>query len=152
MFPRKFTRLAEDVAAAAVLVCFSQAQLALFQQRAGIGAGFAKDFVESGAKVVLADANLANANKIADELNQGRGEKVALPIHCDVTSYGATLKAFQAAREKSFNPSQRIDYGKYQDCPKDRASEASLSVRECGNYGPQGLRRLQRRSGQPRAS
>jgi NAD(P)-dependent dehydrogenase (short-subunit alcohol dehydrogenase family) len=108
------------MAAAAVLVCLSQAQPALSQQRAGIGAGFAKDFVESGAKVVLADANLANANKIADQLNQGRDEKVALPVHCDVTSYGSTLKAFQAVREASFNPGRRIDFGVF------RSSSGSL--------------------------
>jgi hypothetical protein len=37
----------------------------------GIGAGFAKALVDSGAKVVLVDFNLAGAEQVAEELNAG---------------------------------------------------------------------------------
>ncbi len=49
---------------------------------AGIGKAIAERFVEEGAKVSLADLNLDNAQKLADEIKEKGG--VAFALACDV--------------------------------------------------------------------
>jgi NAD(P)-dependent dehydrogenase (short-subunit alcohol dehydrogenase family) len=48
----------------------------------GIGMGLAKELAQQGASVAVADINLDNARKVADEINVAGGKAVA--IHCDV--------------------------------------------------------------------
>jgi NAD(P)-dependent dehydrogenase (short-subunit alcohol dehydrogenase family) len=48
----------------------------------GIGMGLAKELARQGASVAVADINLDNARKVADEINASGGKAVA--IHCDV--------------------------------------------------------------------
>ena len=48
----------------------------------GIGAGLAKELARQGASVAVTDILLANAQKVADQINDGGGKAVA--IQCDV--------------------------------------------------------------------
>ncbi|HEU5086170.1 MAG TPA: SDR family NAD(P)-dependent oxidoreductase, partial [Roseiflexaceae bacterium] len=53
----------------------------------GFGEGIARAYVAEGARVVLADIQLAAATRVADEL----GDQ-ALAVHCDVSN-GAQVRA-----------------------------------------------------------
>jgi len=49
----------------------------------GIGEGIARVLGREGAKIVVADLNLANAQKVANKINENGGQ--ALAIECDVS-------------------------------------------------------------------
>ena len=51
----------------------------------GIGEGIARDFVENGATIAIADVALERAQKLASELCKSSPKK-ALAVHCDVTN------------------------------------------------------------------
>lgn len=56
----------------------------------GIGKGIAKKLAENGAKVIVADINLSNAEKTAAEIREIKFENRsadAFAVQCDVTSY-----------------------------------------------------------------
>lgn len=50
----------------------------------GIGEAFALGFAREGAKVIVADINVANAERVAAEIRKNNGE--ALAVHVDVSS------------------------------------------------------------------
>ncbi len=55
----------------------------------GIGEEYALGFAREGAKVVVADINIANAEKVAAEIRKNKGE--ALAVHVDVSSESETM-------------------------------------------------------------
>jgi len=59
----------------------------------GIGRGVAEDLAARGARVVLADRDLAEAERLADRLDD------ALPLALDVTDEQSVARAFAAATE-----------------------------------------------------
>ncbi|KAF9351086.1 hypothetical protein BGX34_000814 [Mortierella sp. NVP85] len=59
----------------------------------------------SSARVILADIDVADGERLADALNQGKKEKVAYFVRCDVTNYEQQAAMFTAA-EKHFG---RVD-------------------------------------------
>ncbi len=50
----------------------------------GIGRTYAQRFAQEGAKVVIADIALDNAQRVAEEIEANGGQ--ALPIYTDVTN------------------------------------------------------------------
>ncbi len=70
----------------------------------GIGAHYALALAQQGAKVVIAEISMENAEKVADEIRQGGGEAIA--VRTDVSSEPSATEAFKAA-EKSFGG---VDY------------------------------------------
>jgi 3-oxoacyl-[acyl-carrier protein] reductase len=64
----------------------------------GLGSGIARRFAREGAKVVLADVNLAAANALSDELIASGAECLAL--HCDVSSSASVAELFAAVDAK----------------------------------------------------
>lgn len=69
----------------------------------GIGEAFALGFAREGAKVVVADINAANAEKVAAEIRKNKG--AALAIHVDVSSESGTM----AMAEKTIDAFGKID-------------------------------------------
>ncbi|HTY66833.1 MAG TPA: 3-hydroxybutyrate dehydrogenase [Alphaproteobacteria bacterium] len=63
----------------------------------GIGKEIAREFVNAGAKVVIADLNLSGAKSAADELNAG--QKRAVGVAMDVTNEGQVETGMSAAVE-----------------------------------------------------
>ena len=63
----------------------------------GIGKEIAREFVNAGAKVVIADLNLSGAKGAADELNAG--QKRAVGVAMDVTNEGQVETGMTAAVE-----------------------------------------------------
>ncbi|MBV8537510.1 MAG: 3-hydroxybutyrate dehydrogenase [Alphaproteobacteria bacterium] len=63
----------------------------------GIGKEIAREFVNAGAKVVIADLNLQGAKGAADELNAG--QKRAVGVAMDVTNEGQVETGMSAAVE-----------------------------------------------------
>lgn len=61
----------------------------------GIGMGLAKELARQGASVAVADINLDNARKVADEINAAGGKAVA--IHCDVCERDSIRRMKEAA-------------------------------------------------------
>ena len=55
----------------------------------GIGEGYSKGLATEGARVVVADLNLENAKRVADEINAAGGEAVA--VHVDVADPKSAL-------------------------------------------------------------
>ena len=56
----------------------------------GIGRAYAMRFAEEGAKIVVADIILENAQKVAADIKAGGGD--ALPLYVDVSSESSTLE------------------------------------------------------------
>ena len=56
----------------------------------GIGRSYARRFAQEGAKVVIADIVLDNAQRVAKEIESNGGQ--ALPIYTDVSSEASTLE------------------------------------------------------------
>jgi NAD(P)-dependent dehydrogenase (short-subunit alcohol dehydrogenase family) len=67
----------------------------------GQGAAEAKLFVNEGARVAIGDVLDGEARKLADEINQKAGARVALPLHLDVTR-SADWRAAVDACEREF--------------------------------------------------
>lgn len=63
----------------------------------GIGSETARRLAREGAHVVLADLNLAGAQKVADEINQKYGENRAIALQMDVTSEEQVKSSFREA-------------------------------------------------------
>lgn len=61
----------------------------------GIGMGLAKELARQGAKVVVADINLGNAEKISGEIRAAGGEAIA--VHCDVCERGSIARMKEQA-------------------------------------------------------
>ncbi len=70
----------------------------------GIGAHYALALAQRGAKVVIAEINMENADNVAEQIRQAGGEAIA--VHTDVSSEASAIEAFKAA-EKSFGG---VDY------------------------------------------
>ncbi|KAI8604769.1 hypothetical protein EDD21DRAFT_365356 [Dissophora ornata] len=67
----------------------------------GFGKALAARLVGKGVKVILADIDIKDGERLANELNYGHDGKVAHFIRCDVTNYGHQADMFKAA-EKHF--------------------------------------------------
>jgi 3-oxoacyl-[acyl-carrier protein] reductase len=63
----------------------------------GFGEGIAKRFSQEGAKVVIADIDAENGQRVADEINSAGGE--ALFVATDVADSGANKAMVQACRD-----------------------------------------------------
>ncbi|KAG0360790.1 hypothetical protein BG005_009870 [Podila minutissima] len=63
----------------------------------GFGKALAARLVRKGAKVILADIDVKDGERLATELNYDRKEKVAYFIQCDVTNYAQQAAMFAAA-------------------------------------------------------
>ena len=64
----------------------------------GFGEGIAKRFAEEGAKVIVADINDDNGNKVTDEILQAGG--AAAFVHADVADSESTKAMIEATVEK----------------------------------------------------
>lgn len=71
----------------------------------GIGMGLAKELTRQGASVAVADIILANAQKVADQINASGGKAVA--IQCDVCDR-ESIKAMKAAATAALGPIQLV--------------------------------------------
>ncbi|KAF9969233.1 hypothetical protein BGZ73_008515 [Actinomortierella ambigua] len=71
----------------------------------GFGKALAERLVGKGAKVILADIDVKDGERLATELNYNRDTKVAYFLKCDVTNYADQQALFEAA-EKHFG---RVD-------------------------------------------
>ncbi|KAG0218850.1 hypothetical protein B0O80DRAFT_251579 [Mortierella sp. GBAus27b] len=71
----------------------------------GFGKALALRLVGKGAKVILADIDVKDGELLAGELNQGKKDKVAYFVQCNVTNYAQQAAMFEAA-EKHFG---RVD-------------------------------------------
>ncbi|CAO3573679.1 unnamed protein product [Mortierella alpina] len=67
----------------------------------GFGKALANRLVAKGAKVILADIDTKDGERLANELNYNKAEKVAYFVKCDVTDYSHQAEMFKAA-EKHF--------------------------------------------------
>ncbi len=67
----------------------------------GIGMGLAQELARQGARVVVADIKLANAQKVADAINAAGGRAVA--IECDVCER-ASIHAMRDAAKAALGP------------------------------------------------
>ena len=65
----------------------------------GIGAGIAADLAQNGAKVVVADINVENGARIADQISKAGGRAVAVPV--DV-SYRESIRKMIAQTVEGF--------------------------------------------------
>ncbi len=63
----------------------------------GLGAAMARRLAEEGAKVTLADVNLAGAQAVADEINAAHGEGTAFAFPLDVTKEDQWTYALEEA-------------------------------------------------------
>lgn len=63
----------------------------------GLGAAMARRLAEEGAKVTLADINLAGAQAVADEINAAHGEGTAFAFPLDVTKEDQWIYALEEA-------------------------------------------------------
>ncbi|KAG0088956.1 hypothetical protein BGZ93_002429 [Podila epicladia] len=63
----------------------------------GFGKALAARLVDKGAKVILADIDVKDGERLATELNYDRKEKIAYFIQCDVTNYAQQAAMFTAA-------------------------------------------------------
>lgn len=82
----------------------------------GIGASIAKVYAEEGAKVVVADINLENATKVAQEIIEKGGD--AIPIKADVTKQDDVKKMI----EFTINNYKRLD------CACNNAGKSSATI------------------------
>ncbi len=82
----------------------------------GIGKSIAKVYAKEGAKVVIADINLENATKVAQEINESGGN--ALPIYADVTQE----KDVKNMIEFTINHYDRLD------CACNNAGKSSATI------------------------
>ncbi|KAF9164412.1 hypothetical protein DFQ26_001458 [Actinomortierella ambigua] len=71
----------------------------------GFGKALAERLVGKGAKVILADIDIKDGERLATELNYNKDVKVAYFLKCDVTNYAEQKALFEAA-EKHFG---RVD-------------------------------------------
>lgn len=63
----------------------------------GLGAGMARAFAAEGAKVAIADLNIAGAEAVASELNARHGAGTAFAFALDVTNEQQWIAALEAA-------------------------------------------------------
>ena len=63
----------------------------------GLGEATARELARLGAKVAVLDINLANAQRVADDLNAAHGAGTALALLCDVTNGDSVQAAVSAA-------------------------------------------------------
>jgi NAD(P)-dependent dehydrogenase (short-subunit alcohol dehydrogenase family) len=63
----------------------------------GLGAATARRLSEEGAKVALADINMAGAQAVADDINECWGEQVAFATSLDVTQEAQWIRALAEA-------------------------------------------------------
>ncbi len=82
----------------------------------GIGEAIAKVYAKEGAKVVIADINMENATKVAQEIKENGGE--ALPFKADVTQKNDVKKMV----EFTIN-----NYG-HLDCACNNAGKSSATI------------------------
>ena len=82
----------------------------------GIGEAIAKVYAKEGAKVVIADINMENATKVAQEIKENGGE--ALPFKADVTQENDVKKMV----EFTIN-----NYG-HLDCACNNAGKSSATI------------------------
>ena len=82
----------------------------------GIGEAIAKVYAKEGAKVVIADINMENATKVAQEIKKNGGE--ALPFKADVTQKNDVKKMV----EFTIN-----NYG-HLDCACNNAGKSSATI------------------------
>lgn len=71
----------------------------------GIGMGLAKELARQGASVAVADIKLANAQKVADQINAAGGRAIAL--ECDVCERDS-IAAMRDAAEAALGPVQLV--------------------------------------------
>ncbi|KAG0248514.1 hypothetical protein BG011_010187 [Mortierella polycephala] len=64
----------------------------------GFGRALAERLVSKGAKVILADIDIKDGLRLANELDYGKKEKVAVFVQCDVTKYDQQAALFDAAQ------------------------------------------------------
>ncbi|KAG0297610.1 hypothetical protein BGZ98_000546 [Dissophora globulifera] len=65
----------------------------------GFGNALAIRLVGKGVKVILADIDTKDGERLANELNYDRKEKVAYFVRCDVTNYAHQAEMFKAAEQ-----------------------------------------------------
>ena len=63
----------------------------------GLGEGTARELARLGAKVAVLDLNLANAERVAAEINTAHGAGTALACACDITNADSLQAAIDAA-------------------------------------------------------
>jgi NAD(P)-dependent dehydrogenase (short-subunit alcohol dehydrogenase family) len=71
----------------------------------GIGMGLAKGLAQAGASVAVADINLENAQRVADQIRAAGGTAVA--IHCDVCERDS-IKEMKLAANAALGPIQLV--------------------------------------------
>ncbi|KAK3815799.1 MAG: hypothetical protein J3R72DRAFT_52379 [Linnemannia gamsii] len=64
----------------------------------GFGRALAERLVGKGAKVILADIDVKDGERLANELNYNKKDKIAYFVQCDVTNYGQQANMFKAAK------------------------------------------------------
>ena len=79
----------------------------------GLGEATARELARLGAKVALLDMNLANAEKVAAEINAAHGQGSALACQCDITNSesvtAAITKASAAHGRNFYEPTVLVD-------------------------------------------
>ena len=63
----------------------------------GLGEATARELARRGAKVAVLDINLANAERVAAEINAEFGDARALACHCDITNTDSVAAALDKA-------------------------------------------------------
>ena len=63
----------------------------------GLGEGTARELARLGAKVAVLDINLANAERVAADINATFGVGTALACACDITNADSLQAAIEAA-------------------------------------------------------
>ncbi|KAF9926202.1 hypothetical protein FBU30_004161 [Linnemannia zychae] len=64
----------------------------------GFGKELAKRLISKGAKVILADIDVKDGERLATELNYNKDEKIAYFVQCDVTNFDQQANMFKAAQ------------------------------------------------------
>ncbi|GJJ72378.1 15-hydroxyprostaglandin dehydrogenase (NAD) [Entomortierella parvispora] len=64
----------------------------------GFGKALAQRLTSKGAKVILGDIDVKDGERLANELNYDKKEKIAYFVQCDVTNYAQQAALFDAAQ------------------------------------------------------
>jgi NAD(P)-dependent dehydrogenase (short-subunit alcohol dehydrogenase family) len=73
----------------------------------GLGEGTARELARLGAKVAILDVNLANAERVAADINAAHGAGSALACACDITN-ADSLQAAIAAASAAHGPARML--------------------------------------------